>query len=85
MTDLSQRLLAESLSLLQREGFSPELLTLETHLEQLELSSIQLVRLQLGLEQILGHPLDQVPYPVGTLQEFLNALVAQELPRRGIL
>lgn len=85
MTDLSQKLIAESLTLLQREGFSPELLTLETRLEQLELSSIQLVRLRLGLEQALGHPLDRVPYPVGTLQAFVSALVVQELPRRGIM
>lgn len=84
LPDLSQRIVAELLLLLEQEGFSPELILPDTRLEQLELSSIQLMRLKVGLELALGHPLHPQPLPLDTLSAFIDALATQEARHQGL-
>lgn len=76
MDALTASLFEELKSVMEEEGVDGDALTLDTSLKELELSSMQFLRVVGALEDLLGVPLDAGLGDVSTIGELLAELKA---------
>jgi len=76
MDALTQELFTELKSVMEEEGVDEALVAMETNLKDLELSSMQFLRVVGALEDILGVPLDAGLGDVQTVGDLIGELKA---------
>ena len=76
MSDYAESIFAELTSVLEEEGIEPEAVNMDTKLKDLELSSMQFLRVVGALEDLMGIPLDAGLGDVETVGDLVNQLVA---------
>lgn len=74
MDAVSESLFEELKDVMEEEGVDPETLTFDTKLKDLELSSMQFLRVVGALEDTLGIPLDAGLGDVETVGDLINEL-----------
>ena len=74
MDAISKELFSELKDVMEEEGVDPETLTFASNLKELELSSMQFLRVVGALEDTLGIPLDAGLGDVETVGDLINEL-----------
>ena len=74
MDAMTESLFKELKSVMEEEGVEPEKITFDTRLKELELSSMQFLRVVGALEDLLGIPLDAGLGDVETIGQLIGEL-----------